>query len=216
MALIPTTGACFTACEPQDRTDWILGFRRLKLDDGLSFNQNLESLTPAAPGTIVMNESFATQNDFSGLQLGVVNVTHLRRTWVESMLRIALGNSTQRVAISGSSVITESGITDTFTGGLLAQRSNIGTYERDQFMMIPELGFKLGVRLTDHAFVTIGYSVLYFPNVVRAGEQIDTDVNPGLVPPETVPLVGALRPQFRYIESDYIANGISLGGELRF
>ena len=215
-SLCPTHGVCCANCGQQDRTDWIVGYRYLNLDDRLSFHENLDSQSTAAPGTIVLNESFRAENEFNGLQLGVVNVTHLRRAWLESMLRVALGKNTQTVRIDGSTAITEAGITDTFTGGLLAQRTNIGTHERDQFTMIPEIGLKLGVRLTDRAFVTIGYSVLYYPNVVRAGDQIDTDGNPNLSPPEVVPLTGALRPRFRFIESDYLAHGISLGGELRF
>tara|TARA_R110002049_G_scaffold4601_4_gene31791 strand:+ start:1975 stop:3375 length:1401 start_codon:yes stop_codon:yes gene_type:complete len=216
VALCPTHGAGCNSCGPQDRTDWIVGYRRLVLEDSLSFHETLTSELTNAPGTIVLNEGFHTENEFNGLQLGVVNITQLRRAWLESKLRIALGNNTQTVRIHGSTAITEAGITDTFDGGLYAQRTNIGSYQREHFTLIPEIGLKLGVRLTDRAFVTVGYSVLYFPSVLRAGDQIDTDINPNLIPPEVVPLTGALRPRFRYIESDYLAHGISLGGELRF
>jgi hypothetical protein len=99
---------------------------------------------------------------------------------------------------------------------VLTQRTNIGDYQRDQFTMIPEIGLTLGVRVTDRLRATFGYTVLYFPSVVRPGDQIDTDVNPNLIPPETVPFTGALRPRFRYIESDYWAQGINLGAEFQF
>ena len=82
--------------------------------------------------------------------------------------------------------------------------------------MIPEVGVRLGLRVTDRLSASVGYSVIYFPNVVRAGDQVDTDLNPGLVPPEAVPLTGALRPRFRFVESDYWAHGLTLGGELAF
>jgi len=215
-SLCPTPGPCFDGCGPYDRTDWIVGYRRLVLKDDLLIQENLESQTTAAPGSIVLRDRFRADNEFNGLQLGVVSVTHLRNAWLESMLRVAVGNNTQTVRIEGSTDITEAGITEPYNGGLLAQRSNIGSYERDEFTMIPEVGLKLGVRLTDRAYVTVGYSMLYFPNVVRAGNQIDTDVNPNLVPPEVDPFAGALRPRFRFIQSDYLAHGINLGGELRF
>ena len=132
------------------------------------------------------------------------------------MLRVALGNNQQTVQINGNQSITEAGLTDNFTGGLLAQRTNIGTHRRDDFSMIPEVGVRLGGRLTNRLSASIGYSVIYFPNVMRAGMQIDTDVNPGLIQPEVVPLTGALRPRFRFYESDYWAHGLSVGGELSF
>ena len=132
------------------------------------------------------------------------------------MLRIAIGNNSQSVQIAGNTAITENGVTDNFQGGLLAQRSNIGNYDRTELTMIPEVGLTLGVRVTDWLDATIGYTSLYYPNVVRPGDQIDTAVNSNLLPPETNPFTGALRPRFRYVESDYLAHGLTLGAELRF
>jgi hypothetical protein len=63
---------------------------------------------------------------------------------------------------------------------------------------------------------TAGYSLVYLPAVVRAGDQIDTDINPNLLAPPLDPFTGAARPQFRYIESDYYAQGLSLGLQLQF
>ncbi len=82
--------------------------------------------------------------------------------------------------------------------------------------MIPEIGLTLGIRVTDWLDATIGYTALYYPNVVRPGDQIDTDVNRNLLPPEVNPFTGALRPQFHFVESDYLAHGLTLGAELRF
>lgn len=215
-SLCPVHGGACDGCGQPDRVDWIVGYRYLDLDDRVSFSENLNSLVPAAPGTIAISESFQTSNEFNGLQLGVVYQANFRRAWLESMLRVAVGNNTQKVRINGTSSITEAGVTDNFTGGLLAQRTNIGNYERDEFTMIPEIGLTFGLRVTDWMYATVGYTVLYYPSVVRAGDQIDTDVNPNLLAPETAPFVGALRPRFRYIESDYWAQGINLGAEFRF
>lgn len=208
------SGVC--GCGNRDRVDWIIGYRRIELDDRLSFTENLNSLVTNAPGTIGLSESFRTSNDFNGLQLGIVHHANFKRAWLESLLRVAVGNNSQSVRIAGNSSITELGVTENFNGGLLAQRSNIGTYERDQFMLVPELGFTLGIRVTDWLDATVGYTVLYYPNVVRAGDQIDTDLNPNLIPEEVAPFSGALRPRFRFTESDYFAHGLSLGGEIRF
>ncbi|NNE00172.1 MAG: BBP7 family outer membrane beta-barrel protein [Pirellulaceae bacterium] len=215
-ALCPSNGTCCNTCGIPDRVDWILGYRHMQLDDTITIRENLRSLLTSAPGTIALTDRFYTENEFHGMQLGVAHRANFQRAWLESMLRVALGVNQQTVRISGSNTITEAGLTDTLSGGLLAQRTNSGNHERDKFTMIPEVTTRLGIRLTQSLHATVGYSVIYFPNVVRAGDHIDTDVNPGLIPPEAVPLTGALRPRFRFVETDYWAHGLTLGGEWAF
>ena len=144
-----------------------------------------------------------------------MNVTHLNRAWFESTLRVALGNNTQSVDISGSTAITEAGITDTFTGGLLAQRPILAAMSvtssddsRDRIQTGCAID-RSGIR--DHRILRLVLSRTSYAPAIKSTRR-----ESGLVPPEIVPLTGALRPRFRYIESDYLANGISLGGELRF
>lgn len=101
----------------------------------------------------------------------------------------------QEVDIRGQTVISNSQTDDgTYAGGLLAQRTNIGTYRRDQFAIVPELGVTLGLRIAPRMRATFGYSFLYMSRVARPGEQIDLDVNPDLLPPEFAPFAGPLRP----------------------
>ncbi|MDA8745064.1 BBP7 family outer membrane beta-barrel protein [Rubripirellula amarantea] len=215
VALCPV-GVC-NANGLSDRVDWIVGYRYLDLDDSITFSEpSLDSQLQQARGTISLNDRFTSSNEFHGLQLGVVHQTQFKRGWLESMLRVAAGNTKQEVNISGNTSITENGTTDNYSNGLFAQRSNIGKHERDQFTMIPEVGLTLGIRLTDWLDATVGYSVMYFPSVVRAGTQIDTDVNSNLIAPEAAAPVGTLRPGFEFVESDYWAHGLNLGAELRF
>jgi hypothetical protein len=214
VALCPA-GTC-NANGLADRTDWLIGYRYLDLDESLSFNENLTSEVANIPGTVVNSEAFRTRNEFHGLQLGIVHQAQFKRAYLESMLRVAVGNNSQRAQISGNTQITENGVTDSFGGAVYAQRTNIGTFDREEFTMIPEVGLTLGIHVTDWLDATVGYTVLYYPNVIRPGDQIDSDVNTNLFPPETDPLVGPLRPRFRFIESDYLAHGLTLGAELRF
>jgi hypothetical protein len=196
----------------RDHVDWIVGYRRLDLDDSIVIDEAIKT----TEGQLLTRDSFVTSNEFNGLQLGVAHQTNLQRIWLESLLRVAVGNNTQRATISGFTSRTENGTTDTFGSGVFALPGNSGTFERDQFTMIPEIGLTLGVRLTDWLDATVGYTVLYYPNVVRAGSIIDTDLNPGAFPPPLDPLTGAARPRFQFIETDYLAHGLSLGAELRF
>ncbi|WP_164103492.1 BBP7 family outer membrane beta-barrel protein [Candidatus Laterigemmans baculatus] len=215
VALNSASTAAYPTLYPPNRVDWIVGYRYLELSDQLSIVEDLESLGPPV-GTIASSESFSTSNEFHGVQLGVLHQANMNRLWLESMLRVAIGNNTQNVRVQGTTVITEGGVPETYEGNLLAQRTNIGSRERSELTMIPEVGVTLGLRITERLHATVGYSILYFPNVVRAGEQIDRDVNPNLIPPEVVPFSGALRPEPLFDETDYWAHGLNLGGEFRF
>lgn len=199
-----------------DRVDWIIGYRYIDLDDRVGIAENLNSEVLNAPGSIALVDDFQTSNEFNGIQLGIVHEANFRRARLESLLRVAVGNNTQRVNIAGRTSITENGVTDTFNGGLLAQRTNIGNFERDQFTMVPEIGFTLGFRVFDWLDATVGYTVLYLPNVVRAGDQISLDARGDLLAPEDPPVTEPLRSRFSFIEDDYWAQGLSFGAELRF
>ena len=131
-------------------------------------------------------------------------------------MRVGIGNNHQTVSIRGNTVATQNGASTNFNTGILTQRTNIGTYDRNEFTMIPELGLTLGYQFTRSVRLTTGYSMIYWGNVVRPGDQVDLDVNPNLFPPEAVPFTGALRPQFQFVSTDYWVQGLSFGAEMRW
>ena len=98
--------------------------------------------------------------------------------------------------------------------GLLAQSTNIGEYERDEFSVIPEIGFTGGYMLTERVKLTAGYTFLYWSRVVRPGDQIDLEVNPELIPSDTVVGDGLpAHPQFVFRDTDIWAHGLNVGLE---
>lgn len=216
MPLCPSHGACCQQCGMRDRTDWIIGYRNIRLRDALSVSQNLRSASTNLPVNLATTDQFKTTNEFNGLQLGMIHRMLLQRAWLESSLRVAIGNNNQTLQVGGNTSVEQQGVVENFSGGLLAQRTNSGTRSRDEFTMVPEVGLRLGVRLTDRFHANIGYSILYLPNVIRASEQIDRDINPGLIPEEDNPLTGALRPRVLWTQTDYLAHGLHFGGELNF
>jgi len=202
-------------CAREPRVDWIIGYRNILLEDDLQFSENLIALVP--PGGIVnLRESFETENQFQGIELGFVREVPFGRWWFETTSRVAVGNNSQQVKIAGSTRLIEAGVAETFPGGLYAQRTNIGTYERNRFTVAPELGATIGFHVGPRFSLTAGYSFVYISNVVRAGDQIDTDINPGLLPVEVNPLTGPLRPRFIFRETDFYAHGLTVGGDFRF
>ncbi len=201
------------------RIDLTAGYRYWQLKEGLTINEQLTELTTAgAPTTNTFNitDRFRTTNQFNGAEVGVV--WQGRRGWwsLDTLMRVGIGNVHQTVSISGASTITDNNVTTNHNSGFLAQRTNIGTYSRDQFTMVPEFGATLGYQVTRRLRATLGYSLIYWGNVVRPGDQIDTVLNPNLFPPENAPFTGALRPQFRFNETDYWVHGLSYGLDFRW
>jgi hypothetical protein len=104
----------------------------------------------------------------------------------------------------------------TSVGGLLALPSNIGRFSKDRTEVIPEFGARIGYQVTSHLQVFAGYSLLYWGEVVRAGNEVDLTVNPALLPGSGIPVTGPRRPMPLLTNSSFWAQGIDLGLELRF
>ena len=175
-----------------------------------------------APDTIIERiDLFDSTNDFHGGELGLI-AEYNRGPWsVEFLAAMTLGNNHALVTINGSTAVTTPGFaTINYAGGLLALQNalnghgNIGRYEDDRFVVIPQFGVELGYQPTARAKLTLGYNFLYWARVVRAGDQIDLNVNPTQVPPGA--LVGAPRPRFEFRNADFWAQGMNVGLELRF
>ena len=99
-------------------------------------------------------------------------------------------------------------------GGLLALPSNIGSYSQNEFAVVPELDLKIGYQMTKQCKLTLGYTAIYWSNVVRPGDQIDLNVHPGQIPPAAALNLG--RPTFAFDTTDYWVQGLSFGGEYRW
>ena len=181
--------------------------------------EDLTSNDTNNPGTFDIFDRFETRNQFTGFDVGWT-YRRTRGFWtLESVLRMAVGNTKQSVRINGSTTITDptaNPITTTHAGGLLAQPSNIGSYTQNEFSIVPEFGAKVGYQLTDHLKATLGYTFIYWSNVVRPGDQISTDVNPNQLPPRGTTVVGIGRPNFDFDTTDYWVQGLSFGGEYRW
>ena len=107
------------------------------------------------------------------------------------------------------------GASQTNVGGLLTQPSNIGHYELNKFAVVPEVGVRLGVQVTDHLRLYAGYNFTYWSNVVRPADVIDLRVNGSQLPPRQN-VVGELFPKFEPRYSDFWAHGLVLGAQIRY
>ena len=204
------------------RIDVLAGWRFNQLDDEL-FVADTKTVLDAgfglAVGTVLDEfDRFETENTFNGAELGVVFTKHHCRWSFEALLKLALGNNRSHVTIDGQTIVTvpvPGGAPDVAVtpAGLLAQETNVGVYQRDVLAMMPELGVTVGYCLTPRLRATFGYSFLYFSNVVRPGEAIDTELNLSQLDGA---LNGAPHPLFTWNSTDAWVQGVNFGLDYRF
>jgi len=162
-------------------------------------------------------DSFKTDNHFHGGLIGLSGERKVGYWFVGGRVSVALGGVHQIVTIDGRTVTTIPGVpTQANFQGLYTQASNIGRHERNVFAVVPEIGLRFGVQLTESARLYVGYNWMYLSNVVRGGDQIDTRVNPNFLPPNTGTVTGPALPTFRFHSTDYWLQGVSFGTEIKF
>jgi hypothetical protein len=199
--------------------DLLGGFRYLNLHEGLNIQENImaDAAAPMFAGdTIQVNDNFNTRNQFYGGQLGY-RLGWTRNRWsVDWLFKVALGDTHQVANINGNQLITTpAGTTTFFNGGLLALNSNIGSFSRDQFTVVPETDLILGFRVTNHIKLLVGYSFLYWSNVARPGDQIDRVIDVTRIPNSGLVATPAAqtRPVLQFKGSEFWAQGLSFGME---
>jgi hypothetical protein len=204
---------------PEFTVDLVGGYRFQQLDDHLVVNDTLtfsgtQSGFPA--GSILQqSDRFDTRNMFQGGVLGVSTSLRHERWTIDTVLKIGIGQTQSRVIIEGATATTIPQQAATLLpGGLLALPSNMGVHDSDQFSVVPEIGIGVGFELSPQIRATVGYEVLYWNNVARPGDQIDLNVDPRQFPPPAT--TDATRPQFLLRTSDYWAQGLNLGLDVRF
>jgi len=214
------------------RVDILTGVRWYQLREELNILEDLTVNFEQSPfdGTqFLVNDNFRTDNTFFGGELGFLWEIQRRRFSLELLTKMAIGNTRQRVAINGYTSTTDPGqATETEPGGLLAgfydadgdgiNDLNIGNYRRNRFSVIPEVGVNVGYQMTERLRFITGYSIIYWTNVVRPGDQIDRQVNstllPGVDPGDVEPI--PLAPLFSFNDTNVLIQGLNIGAEYRW
>jgi hypothetical protein len=209
------------------RLDLLAGFRFLDVADELSVTS---VSTPAPQGflqfggqpipnatSLTVSDRFCTCNEYYAGQVGAhFEVIHNRWSW-DFRGKLALGAMNQTVNIAGATTLVTSTGTVTVPGGLLAQRSNIGSYSRSELGFVPEVGVNVAYQLTGNLKAFVGYSLIYFrSDIVRSGEQIDRVVSFNQVPALGPGSPAQPRPAFGFVDTDFWAQGVNFGLQLDF
>jgi hypothetical protein len=222
---------CNLCCGCDYRRDFLIGLRYQELNESIVIEENIiASAMAPAPLTnqrIRVVDSFSTRNQFYGAEVGLAGERSWGGPWSLSYRgKLALGDTHETVTIDGITTLQSltTGQVQNFQGGLLALSTNIGRHSRDCFSVIPELDFTINYDLTEHIRLGLGYSLIYWSNVLRAGDQIDRSIDFTKVPsfqPLPTPLPpgfgsGNGHPLVLFKETDFTASGLNFTLEIRY
>jgi len=198
---------------------FLLGaYRYFNLTESLSITADstlgFEPLPFPDDGVIQAYDSVATENTFNGGEVGLGAELSRDRLSLGVESRLAMGNMHQRLTIDGRTSATYDTFVASYEGGLLAQPSNIGSYSRNVFALIPQVDVKLGVRVLPSLLLTVGYNFTYVTSVIRPGDQVDLNVNTTQI--AGLPLVGPAVPAASFDATSMWLQGFTTGLDLRF
>lgn len=202
-----------------NRVDGLLGYQYAEILDSTSINHNVLFNDPDGRfpiGTrLDSTDSFQATNEFNGGSIGFMAESEDGCLIWRMMAKVGFGKMHQEVEVRGSSTVTapNGDVSINDTEGLLAQPTNIGVFERDEFAVVPEASLSVGYKITELLQATVGYSVIYWSRAQMAGDAIDTTVNSSQL---SGPLVGAARPQFTWDDTSYWLQGITFGVNMQY
>jgi hypothetical protein len=205
-----------TRCDANICTNLILGFRYLQLDENLALTNSLEGINQLKGLGFVFEDNFDTHNRFYGGQVGLATKLRNGRWFLDASGKLALGQMNQSVDVFGHSSLTVPGLSKT-GDGLFALGTNSGEHSRNMLAFVPEMTLNLGVNVTSRISAFVGYNLIYVSNVLRPGDQIDRSLN--LTQSNVIglgTLIGPARPTTLFNGSDFWAQGINLGFQVRY
>ncbi len=187
------------------RGDVVFGYQSTRIDEDVAINHNFTN----AGIQIIGRDIFDTKNEFHGAVLGIEVISRQGPWTIDLLAKVGIGDMHQRVNISGFE-IRDDGITEqTFNGSLLALPSNIGFRERNKFAVVPELGVKSRWQAHPDLELSLGYSFVYWSDVMQAGDIIDRVVNGSQTSGGA--LSGTARPAFVFQDGTYWVHGLNFG-----
>jgi hypothetical protein len=203
------------------RLDLLAGFRYVQLTEDLHLASTLVRPDGSPQNAIVVSvdDEFHTRNRFWGGQVGARAAYCAGHLSVRGTAKLALGDMHEAVDIGGATLLANFATTVPFPGGFFALPTNSGHHAGDRFAVVPELGVSVGYDVTGWAQVFAGYNFLYLSDVARPGDQIDHNINLTQVPALSAgagTLTGPAAPLFPGRSTDFWAQGINLGLEIRY
>lgn len=197
------------------RVDALAGYQFARVDDGLQLNANYND-AGLANANLDVQDRFLAKNEFHGGALGMLARVESGLWSVKAIAKCGLGNMHQTVDISGRTITTPiAGAPTTTAGGLLALPTNIGRVSNDEFAIVPEAKLNIGYRVTPNWTLGVGYSFIYFSDVMTAGRAIDRNLNLTQIPGPLVGPAVPAPPTFANT-SDFWVQGLNFSAEFAY
>jgi len=201
-----------------NRLDVVGGYHATSIDDRVHAQHELTSLDPGGRvpvGTeINTRDWFDAENNFHGGTIGLMAQGYDGKLTWNLLTKASFGNNNQVVSIRGDSTTSIPGAGETtFNQGLLGLDTNNGVYENDEFTIVPELDLSLSYNLFNNLSVSVGYSIIYWTDVVLAGGAVDTVINPTQI---DGPLIGTPAPTYEIHDQSFWVQGLTFGLNGRF
>jgi hypothetical protein len=199
------------------------GFRYADLRETFQLHNTTTDLV--ADNVMIINDFFGTRNQFYGGQFGGQLVLEHGGFSLDLTGKLGLGTTQQALDIQGN--VTQNGPNPltppglgTYAGGFFTQPSNIGHYTGSSFSVMPSFEANLSYQVTPELRVYMGYTFIYWNQVIRPGDQISHSVNltqNAVLDPNGVgTLVGPAQPGPLFNRTDFWAHGLNFGLEFRF
>jgi hypothetical protein len=173
--------------------DLLAGMRFLSLDESLDITQRDLSSEE------ISQDRLGARNRFFGGQLGLEAEGHYGSWSIDAAGKVALGANWEAVSLGGTTVIGG----QVLPGGFLVSPASGGRYSGSVFATVSEIDVQVGYELMDNIRLQIGYSFLYFSDVVRPGEQVQV-------------LQSGARGSLPAANADFWGQGLNVGLEFRF
>ena len=207
-------------CQPY-RVELFGGFRYQDLAEELGVG----AAATVAPGVallagrqVAVTDDFHTRNVFFGGELGARAEYQWGHLVARLSTSLALGSDQETIHVVGATIETTRRRPVALPGGLLALPSNSGRFHDGEFSAIPELGLQVGYQFNPYVRAFVGYDFLGWSDGARPGDQVDVGVNPAQAPALRGPgrLTGPARPAFAAQQTDFWAQGLTVGAEFRY
>jgi hypothetical protein len=206
-------------CTPRFRLDGLVGYRALSYTEHLNIQQSLQPTSGAFPAgsTIVSTDGFGTRNVFNGIDAGLRAEFFYDSLSVGLTTKVAAGTVTRGSTITGTQVVMVPGSPPAVSqGGVLALASNLGTHPSWTYTGVPEITVSLGWQMTSNISVGLSYWVMWWPQVFRPGEQVDTSLNSAQFPGSGVAAAGAVNPAVLNHQAVLWVQALTFSLEIRF
>jgi hypothetical protein len=202
----------------------LAGGRIIVMDEFLNVSERIHQPADAFGNPDIQTliaESFGTHNRFYGGQVGGQMELIIGSLYAQLVTKVAVGVNNETENILGNTLQMNPAnaflnlpTVSTSSTGLFVEPGNAGRFKKTVFSVVPEIDFNIGYAFNDNVMLKIGYTGLFWTDVVRPGKQMNRNIT--IQPLDDPVPVQPQSPLFTFTKSDIWMQGFNVGFELTF